>query len=267
MLDLSNKTAIVTGASSGLGAAYAQALADRGAKVILIARRADRLRELSDKINLKHGLYASSVLSFDLSSRDAGKTLAKIIKGRGTQIDILVNNAGFGRSISFGDEAITDITDELSVNVLSLVDLTREFLPDMQARGQGVVINVASTAAFQSLPFMAVYGATKAFVLSFTEALWGESIGTGVNVIAVCPGPTATEFFDADKASPAFGKFMQSADQVIRATFKELDKKKPAPFVISGRLNHVIALSGRFSTRRSAVKLAAAVMRRSIKKA
>jgi len=260
MIDFNGKTALITGASSGLGEAYALALADKGAKVILVARRADRLRELSDRINAKHGIYASTVIPMDLSSRDAASTLAKVIQGRGTQVDILVNNAGFGSTINFIDENSTSIVNELTVNINTLVQLTRFFLPGMVERKDGVVINIASTAAFQSLPYMAVYGATKAFVLSFTEALWGETRKQGVKVLAVCPGPTQTEFFDAGGSSPALGRFIRKSDDVIETTFRALAKPKSKATVIDGFLNKITATSSRFFTRNFAIKLASVVM-------
>jgi hypothetical protein len=260
MNNYAGKTALITGASSGLGESYALELADRGAHVILVARRADRLRELSDRINAKHGLLASTVLPMDLSTSDAARTLAKVIKGRGVQVDILVNNAGFGQTVPFIEEDSQWIRNELQVNIDTLVELTREFLPGMVERKQGIVINIASTAAFQSLPFMAVYGATKAFVLSFTEALWGETRKTGVKVLAVCPGPTETEFFDAGGSSPALGKFIRKREHVMATTFKELGKRRSKGTVIDGALNKLTALSSRFFTRRFAVKLSGVVM-------
>jgi len=260
MENLTGKTALVTGASSGLGEAYALALADRGANVILVARRADRLRELADKISKAHGIQRSTVLPMDLSSRDAASSLAKIIKGRGIQIDILVNNAGFGNTTAFVDEDPKSITDELTVNVSTLVELTKAFLPDMVMRKQGVIINIASTAAYQPLPYMAVYGATKAFVLSFTEALWGENRKNGVKIIAVCPGPTATEFFDSNGTSPALGKYIRTSQQVINSTFKALSKSNSPAAVVDGPLNKVSASLSRFFTRRFTIKLAGLVM-------
>lgn len=260
MKDYAGKTALVTGASSGLGESYALELADRGARVVLVARRADRLRALSDRINAKHGILASTVIPLDLSSRDAANTLAKVLKGRGMQIDILVNNAGFGQTITFIDESPQSVSAELTVNVHTLVELTQAFLPGMIERKDGVVINIASTAAFQSLPYMAVYGATKAFVLSFSEALWGESRKNGVKVLAVCPGPTETEFFEAGGSSPALGRFIRNTDHVMATTFKALDKRNSPPFVIDGVINKVTANLSRIFTRKFAIKLAAAVM-------
>lgn len=260
MKDLAGKTALITGASSGLGEAYALKLADLGVKVILVARRADRLRALADRITAEHGIYAASVLPMDLSARDAGSTLAKILKGRGTQIDILVNNAGFGQTINFIEEENSFIVDELNVNIHTLVELTHAFLPGMVERKDGIVINIASTAAFQSLPYMAVYGATKAFVLSFTEALWGETRNTGVKVLAVCPGPTATEFFDSNGTKPALGRFIRSSEDVINTTFMALSKDKSPAAVVDGPLNKITALSSRFFTRKASIKISAKVM-------
>lgn len=261
MKNFEGKTALITGASSGLGEAYALKLASMGVKVILVARRADRLRVLADKITAEHGIYAATVLPMDLSARAAGTTLGKILKGRGTQIDILINNAGFGQTINFVKEELSFVEDELNVNVRTLVELTHAFLPGMVERGDGVVINIASTAAFQSLPYMAIYGATKAFVLSFTEALWGETQNTGVKVLAVCPGPTATEFFDSNGTSPALGKFIRTSNDVIESTFKALAKENSPAAVVDGGLNKITALSSRFFTRKFSIKLSGKVMK------
>jgi short-subunit dehydrogenase len=132
----------------------------------------------------------------------------------------------------------------------------------MVERKDGIVINIASTAAFQSLPYMAVYGATKAFVLSFTEALWGETRKTGVKVLAVCPGPTATEFFDSNGTTPALGRFIRTSENVIETTFKALEKHKSPAAVVDGPLNKLSAISSRFFTRRFSIKLAGKVMLR-----
>ena len=261
MKDLTGKTALITGASSGLGEAYALKLAGLGVKVILVARRTDRLRALADRITDEHGIYAATVLPMDLSSRDAGSTIAKVLKGRGTQVDILINNAGFGETINFVDESNQFIVDELTVNIHTLVELTHAFLPGMVERNDGIVINIASTAAFQSLPYMAVYGASKAFVLSFTEALWGETKHTGVKVLAVCPGPTATEFFDANGTTPALGRFIRSSENVIESTFRALEKEKTPATVIDGPLNKLTALSSRFVTRRASINLSGKIMK------
>jgi short-subunit dehydrogenase len=260
MKDLFGKTALITGASSGLGEHYALALADRGAKVILVARRADRLRTLADQITAKHGFDAATVLPTDLSVKDAASSIAKVLKNRGIDIDILVNNAGFGTTTNFIDESQEAISAELTVNVHTLVQLTRALLPGMLERNYGTIINIASTAAFQSLPYMALYGATKAFVLSFTEAIWGETRKTAVKIIAVCPGPTATEFFDAGGSSPALGRFIRTPEDVISSTFKALAKRKSPPLVIDGSLNKITAGSSRFTTRKFAIKLASRVM-------
>jgi len=261
MENLTGKTALITGASSGLGEAYALKLAEHGVKVILVARRADRLRALADRITSEHGIYAASVLPMDLSARDAGSTLAKILKGRGTQIDILINNAGFGETVKFVEESSKFIVDELNVNIHTLVELTHAFLPGMVERNDGIVINIASTAAFQSLPYMAVYGASKAFVLSFTEALWGETKHTGVKVLAVCPGPTATEFFDSNGTTPALGRFIRTSENVIDSTFKALEKEKSPAAVIDGSLNKITALLSRFVTRKASINLSGKIMK------
>jgi short-subunit dehydrogenase len=230
-------------------------------KVILVARRADRLRKLADLICAEHGVDAATALPMDLSVKGAGAALAKVIKGRGIQIDILVNDAGFGQTIDFVNESNDFIRDELNVNINTLVELTHEFLPGMVERNDGIVINIASTAAFQSLPYMAVYGATKAFVLSFTEALWGEIRTTNVKVIAVCPGPTATEFFDSNGTTPALGRFIRTSENVMDSTFKALAKTKSPAAVVDGPLNKITAIFSRFFTRRFSIKISARVMK------
>ena len=261
MKDLAGKTALITGASSGLGEAYALKLASLGVKVILVARRADRLRALADRITAEHGVNAATVIPLDLSNRDSGATLAKTLIGRGTLIDILINNAGFGQTINFVDEARDSIVDELTVNIHTLVELTHAFLPGMVERKDGIVINIASTAAFQSLPYMAVYGASKAFVLSFTEALWGETRKTGVKVLAVCPGPTATEFFDSNGTTPALGRFIRTSENVINSTFRALELEESPASVVDGPLNKITANLSRFFTRKFSIKLSARVMK------
>ncbi|MGV9913641.1 SDR family NAD(P)-dependent oxidoreductase [Streptomyces tendae] len=177
-IDFSGQTTVVTGASSGIGAAFARELARRGSDVVLVARRLDRLTDLASELRARHGVRATAV-QLDLSEPGAGRRLAADLAGRGIRVDGLVNNAGFGTNGAFHREDPDRLTDEINVDVANLVDLTRAFIEPLRDSGRGVLVNVASAAAYAPSPGMAVYAACKAFVLSFTEALWYESRGTG----------------------------------------------------------------------------------------
>ncbi|MFM6963820.1 MAG: SDR family NAD(P)-dependent oxidoreductase, partial [Micrococcales bacterium] len=227
-LDYRGKTALVTGASSGIGVEFAHRLAARGANLILVARRKDRLQVLAKEITAKYGVTVS-VIAADLSVDGAAKSLHKQLARKKTEVDILINNAGFGTIGEFATMDEVKIGDQIRLNVLALVELTREFVPSMKLRNSGVVVNIASTAAYQPVPYMAVYAATKAFVLSFTEALWGELRGTNVHAIALSPGGTKTEFFDVasnGKTGDGFGK-MQTVNQVVETAINALDAVTP----------------------------------------
>ncbi len=195
-MELAGRTALVTGGSNGIGEQLARQLADRGAHLVLAARRTDRLAALKADIGRAHPDLTVTVIGVDLAAADAALALADQVTEAGIVIDLLVNNAGVGSHDQFVDEDRNALARQIQLNVGSLVALTSQFLPGMISRHAGGVINVASTAAFQPVPTMAVYGATKAFVLSFTEALWGETRGTGVRVLTLCPGATETAFFD-----------------------------------------------------------------------
>ena len=188
-------TALVTGASGGIGEALARLLAAGGANVVLVARSADRLAALAEELSQTHGVKAS-VLAQDLSAPDAVDIIAGELAARQLSIDILVNNAGFGVYGPFVTTSADEEARMLQVNVVALTMLTKRLLPGMVARRHGRVLNVASTAAFQPGPLMAVYYASKAYVLSFSEALSNETSGTGVTVTCLCPGPTETGFQD-----------------------------------------------------------------------
>ena len=183
------KTALVTGASSGIGAAYARALAAQGYDLILVARRADRLQALADEVKQAHG-HRAEVLPADLLRREAPAELVAGVAALGMQVDLLVNNAGMGVHGPFADATAEDDLRMIDLNITSLTALTRAFAPAMIARRSGAIINVASTAAFQAIPFMGVYAATKAYVLSFSEAIAEELRPHGITVQCLCPGAT-----------------------------------------------------------------------------
>lgn len=180
---------LLTGASAGIGAALAQVIAADGHDLVLVARRQDRLDALAAALPT-----TAHTVALDLQAADAGDRLEAAVAGIGRPVDVLVNNAGFGASGLFADAERERLLGMVDLNVRALVDLTHRFLPGMIARGRGGVLNVASTAAFQPGPRFAVYYASKAFVLSFSEALTEETRGTGVTVTALCPGPTTSEF-------------------------------------------------------------------------
>jgi uncharacterized protein len=167
-------------------------------------------------------------------------------------VDVLVNNAGFATHGVFADHDRMRLHEEVTLNVSAVVDLTAALLPAMVGRQRGAVINVASTAAFQPLPYMAVYGATKAFVLSFTEALWGELEGSNVRVLALCPEATETEFFEVAGESASVGR-RQAPGQVVTTALRALDQGRPC--VVSGRANAVTALLPRLLPRRTVIRV------------
>ncbi|HEX9639421.1 MAG TPA: SDR family oxidoreductase [Acidobacteriota bacterium] len=187
------KTALVTGASSGIGAELARLFAQGGWDVVLVARDRERLGRLAAELGAQHGVSAR-VMARDLSRSDSPGEIQRQLEAEGVRIDALVNNAGFGTHGPFAAADLKAELDQLQVNLVSLTHLTKLLLPPMLERGAGWILNVASTAAFQPGPLMAVYYATKAYVLSFSEALAEELRGSGVTVTALCPGPTGTEF-------------------------------------------------------------------------
>jgi short-subunit dehydrogenase len=197
-----NSIAIVTGASSGIGAELARGLAKRGHNVGLVARRRDRLEKLADEL----GDVRTEVLECDLADAGARDRLAEQIDGLGLTVGVLCNNAGFGTYDDFTDLDRERELTEVRTNVEAVVDLTSRWLPGMTERGSGAVLNTASTSAFQPIPGNATYAASKAFVLSFSEALHTEVRGKGVTVTALCPGPVKTEFQEVAEAEDFAGK-------------------------------------------------------------
>lgn len=225
MYDYTDQTALITGASSGIGAEFARHLARRGANLVLVARRIDRLQTLAQELTEVYGVSVK-VIARDLSRTNAGRSLAHDLRRRGLTIDALINNAGFGTYGPVAEENEDALSNEIAVNVTALTELTRGLLPGMLERDRGVIINVSSVAAFQPLPALAIYSATKSYVLSFTEALWGETEKTGVRVSALCPGPTDTEFFDLAGTEPTTGK-PKPVGEVVTAALSAIDRRKP----------------------------------------
>jgi uncharacterized protein len=195
---VATSTALITGASSGIGADVARELARRGHGVTLVARREDRLRNLAAELTHDHGIRAE-VLGCDLTDPDARGELADRVRGLGLDVELLVNNAGFATGGPFVEGDAAQEIQQIRLLVEAPVALCSAFVPGMVERGRGAVLNVASTAGMQPLPFSAGYGAAKAHMLSFTEALHQELRGSGVTVTALCPGPVDTELFDKEE--------------------------------------------------------------------
>ena len=187
------QTALVTGASGGIGLDLAECFAEDGCDLVLAARSEAALKQEAERLERKHGVKVVPI-AIDLGVKGAGRRLADDVRARLLTVDVLVNNAGYGVAGAFDGSDAADQLGMIDLNVRALVELTHAFWPGMLARGRGGVLNVASTAAFQPGPLMAVYYASKAFVLSFSEALWREALGTGVHVSCLCPGPTASRF-------------------------------------------------------------------------
>jgi short-subunit dehydrogenase len=221
-------TALITGASKGLGKVFAQTLAARGMNLVLVARSGDALQALATDLAGRYGVK-SIALDADLSEPNAATQIAEELARRGVQVDLLINNAGLGLTGSFLSHDLRKKQSEILVNVHALAALSHVFGSGMAKRGSGGIINLASNASFQPIPFMATYAATKAFVLHFSEALQFELAGTGVHVMAACPGPTATSFFDgvSTNVSP---KDMDSSESVVEKTLKAFDQGKAVAY-------------------------------------
>jgi short-subunit dehydrogenase len=251
-------TTLITGASSGIGAAFARKLAARGHNLLLVARSEEKLVTLCSELGRIKSIRAQYV-AMDLSQPDAPARLFAETQKRALEIDLLINNAGFG---SLGDFAKLDLASELNMvdlNVRALVELTHLFLAPMRERKSGAIVNLASTAGFQPVPFMATYAATKAFVLTFTEALWEENRPHGVTVMALCPGATDTNFFEASRMHRPPMRVSQTADDVVDAALRGLKRGKST--VISGWTNLFMIEAQRLVPRSLILRAAGAVLR------
>ncbi len=239
MTTRSNMTALITGASSGIGYDLAKEFASHGYNVVLVARSKDKLEQLAQELRATYGIKAV-VLAQDLSAIGAPQTIFEQVEQSGVTVDILVNNAGFGSYGFFHELDVQKELEMIQLNTSALVYLTRLFLPGMVARHHGKILNVASTAAFQPGPLMAVYYATKAFTLHFSEAIANELEGTGVTVTVLCPGRTETGF--EARAAMQESKLMQnglmSSASVAKAGYAALMQAKT--IIIPGFPNRMI---------------------------
>jgi len=246
-----DRWALITGASSGIGAAFARKLSALGMHLVLTARREDLMRELADELDTRHGTRTEVIVA-DLSEGDAPGKLVEEIERRGIDIELLVNNAGFA---IVGDQEHTDIDRVqamLQLNVAAVTELTHRLLRPMLQRGHGAVINVSSVTGFQPVAYMGAYAASKAFVLHFSEALWSEVRDQGVTVMALCPGATRTSFFEVAGVPGWLKKrSCQDPDRVVRGALKGLEKGRQ--FWVSGWKNYLRSLVVRLATRRTVV--------------
>ena len=242
------QTVLITGASWGIGLELARQFAQHGHALILLARSAPALEQLAQELRSAHRVQAE-VLVADLREAGAPAQIAAAVQQRGLQVDILVNNAGFGLLGPFAALDAQQQGDMVQVNIAALTALTRQFLPGMLERGRGGVLNVASTAAFQSGPSMAVYYASKAYVLSFSEALHEEVDGTGLKVSCLCPGPTHTGFVAVAKmeTSNLFKFGAHSAAQVAQYGYAAFQRNDA--IAIPGLKNTLLALGSKLSPR------------------
>jgi uncharacterized protein len=237
--------AIVTGASGGLGLEFAKLLAGDGHDLVLVARSADKLETLADQVRSQHHVNVE-VIAQDLGVPDAA---ARIVE-RVPSCDILVNNAGFASNGPFDTIPPARVREELLLDVVTLTELTRSYLPGMRERGSGRILNVASTAGFLPGPFMAVYYASKAYVLSFSQALAEELRGSGVTVTALAPGATATGFADRADVAKTLLFRLPTAEAVTVATAGYRGMMAGKDLVIPGFPNQVLAFVIRFTPRR-----------------
>lgn len=253
-------TAVVTGASSGLGAEFARRLAARGADVVLVARREERLRDLASELEASHRVTATPI-ALDLTLPDAAAQLRAELEGRGIRPSTLVNNAGFGMHGAFVDSDADETARLIQLNVTALVALTRELLPQLLG-GRGALVNVASNMAYQASPGMAVYGASKAFVLSFTEAVGHEVRDSDLRVLAVSPGATRTEFFDVVGERFDAPIREMTVGQVVGATLSRLDRSSPPPSFVPGWRNALNAKMAGIVPHRMAIAVSARTIER-----
>jgi short-subunit dehydrogenase len=253
-----DKWALITGASAGIGAALAEELAAGGAHLVLTARRKDRLENLAQRLSSSHGIR-TQVCVADLANPAAPQEIFQFVRQKGMEIELLVNNAGFGQYGEFDKIPVSRLLDMVQVNCGAVVHLTHLFLPEMVARRHGDVLILASTAAFQSVPFISTYAATKAFDLLLAEGLAEECKPYGIRVCALCPGTTTSEFHDVAGHPPEIRRHEESAEKVARRGLAALASGKS--YVISGVGNFIGVHGQRVVPRRFVTRIAASMFR------
>jgi uncharacterized protein len=252
------KWALVTGASAGIGWSLAEQLAAARANLVLTARRTDRLAKLAADLSAKHGVRAE-IFATDLTHPGAARQIHEFTTGKGIDVELLINNAGFGAFGYTQEIEESRLLDMIQVNCSAVVQLTRLYLPAMVERGHGDILIVASTAAFQAVPFIAAYAATKAFDLIFAEGIAEEVRRFGVRVCALCPGSTNTEFQQVAQQPDRMFRVAETAEKVARVGLEGLLEGKSC--VISGARNRLMVEGERLAPRRFIAKMAAKMMR------
>ncbi|PTQ88987.1 SDR family NAD(P)-dependent oxidoreductase [Agitococcus lubricus] len=252
---MSNLATVITGASSGIGEQLAKQLASQEPQtLVLVARRAEKLNTLAEQLRQTHSIRVE-VISLDLEQVGAAQQLVKAVQDLGLEIDTLINNAGFGLNDLFADMPLERIQGMMQLNMVALTELCHAVLPAMRQRKQGRIMNIASIAAFQSCPKFAAYAATKAYVLSLSEALAYEEKTNGIKVTAICPGATATAFHDvAGTNGTLLTKIMDSAEDVARSALKALNTGKPV--LVTGAINKPLPFFNRLLPRQCVVWVA-----------
>lgn len=257
-----NSTALITGASSGIGKAYAQKIASLGIHLILTARSEQKLNDLANELRKKYSVNVE-VIVLDLAQPNSAQNLFDEVQDRKLTVEILINNAGFGKWTKFLDQSISTYQEMITLNISSVTSLCYLFLPHMLANKKGIMINISSTGAFQPLPYIAVYGATKSYVLQFTEALAGEYASSGVKFLAVCPGNTETNFTQVANADTN-GMKSSTVDDVVSVTVRALDKNKAT--VVVGCSNYLTSQLPRILSRKKMINLVEGMLRTRIVK-
>lgn len=257
-------TALITGASSGIGESFAKILAAKGCNLILVARSGDVLDQLAGDLHDQHGVTVD-VMATDLSELQGCENVAEASAALGREVDLLINNAGFGTMGPFAKADPVRERQQVDLNVTAVTSLCHAFLPGMIERKRGAIINVASTASFQPIPYMAVYAATKAYVRSLSEAMNAECKGRGVTVTALCPGPVETNFFaateskDIDSMVKKVSGIMMSADDVAKQALTAMEKGRAV--IVPGASNKFGALASSLTPNSMITKILAKTMK------
>ncbi|MGA5304646.1 SDR family NAD(P)-dependent oxidoreductase [Nucisporomicrobium flavum] len=260
-VDYRAQTVLLTGATSGIGAAFARALAARGSNLVLVARRAERLASMADELRRTHDVRVESIPA-DLARPAAATGLHRAVADLGLRVTSLINNAAVGSFAPVLDADPGHLAIEIAVDAAAPVELTAAFLPEITSAGGGFIINVTGVSAYFPSPRMAVYSATKAFMLSFTESLWTELRGSGIRVFAVSPGATDTAFASGmgpEAAVLTAGKLRRPED-VVATALRHLESRNPGPSVVDGRSNQFGVAMTRLLSRRQAASMMARIL-------
>jgi uncharacterized protein len=252
--------AVITGASKGIGKSVAIELAKKKYNLVLVARSADLLEQVKKEVHTQYNVVVE-ILSLDLSANDAASKLLAFCEANKLDVSVLINNAGYGLSGKLDKYSVNDNSNMIQLNVLSLTQITQTFLPTLEKNAPSYILNVASTAAYQAIPGLAIYSATKAYVLSFSRALYHELKAKNIHVTALSPGPTDTEFSDraqiGEKGLKAAEKVNMTAEEVAQIGLKALFDKKPE--VVAGMLNKLGAFGAGILPKVLAEKIAGSI--------